>query len=176
MMRAQLYLASLALPLTLASCASAPGAYQSLAKLDAERVSGTAKPAPPDTAPAPPPPVAPDLEARIAQLRAQALQAHRDFEARTESTGRTVAAAAGTQPPADRWIEAQVALAGLQALRSNAVIALAELDRLHADERLAEPQAETPSARAIAAARAEIDAWVVSQDSVIARLVAQLPG
>jgi len=65
-------------------------------------------------------------------------------------------------------------MTGLVALRSNALISLAELDQLYATERVAFPdEAPSPSAIELATARDEIQGWVKQEDAVIAALQQQ---
>jgi len=67
-----------------------------------------------------------------------------------------------------------VALSDLQASRSAAVTALAELDQLYVDARAANPEQVSPSAAAIGTARDQVDGWVQSEDAVIGRLNGRL--
>ncbi|MBV1918899.1 MAG: hypothetical protein KUG65_12685 [Sphingomonadaceae bacterium] len=174
MNRSITYFTLLALPLCLNACTAGNSSYPSLAIRDVERVRGTAQPVEPQSPPAPPPPVSEELDVKIVRLLADAERAHKGFLAGSDSVSRTIAAARETTAPADEWVEAQVALADLQSLRSNAVIALAELDQLHAAERIAVPQSPTPSATAIAAAIERIGDWVSEEDQLISRLSEEL--
>lgn len=159
--------------LLLGGCASTGDAYPSLAIRDAERPSGSAMPVEP--APLPPPaPLAADTGQRIAQAVEQARKAHASFLAGAPGANRTISAARGARAPADSWIAAQVALAALQSLRSQAVIAQADLDLMFAQERLAEPDRITPTAQALLDAREQVDAWVRQQDETLGRLAGQL--
>jgi hypothetical protein len=164
---------AIVLPAALGACATTSDDYPSLAIRDAERVSGSASAveAPPEP---PPPPLAADLAQRIEQAVARARKAHDSFVASSGGVSRTVAAARGASPAADAWITAQVALAGLQTLRSDAVIAQGDIDTLYADERLADPGRITPTAQALAEAQGRIAGWVDEQNAVIARLANQL--
>ena len=159
--------------LLLGGCASTGEGYPSLAIRDAERPSGSAMP----VEPAPPPPPAPlaaDTGQRIAEAVEQARRAHAAFVAGAPGTARTAGAARGARAPADSWIAAQVALASLQSLRSEAVIAQADLDLMFAQERLAEPDRITPTAQALLDARERVARWVSEQDETLARLAGQL--
>ncbi len=166
-------LAAIALPLTLAACASAGGDYPSLAIRDAERASGSAMPVQPAPVP-PPPPIATGTSQRIAQALDQARKAHASFVAGTASAARIVSAARGARARADSWIAAQVALADLQSLRSQAVIAQADVELMFAQERLAEPDRITPTAQALGEARERIGGWVNEQNQTLARLADQV--
>ena len=67
-----------------------------------------------------------------------------------------------------------MALANLQSQRSQAVIAQADIEIMFADERLAEPEQITPTAKALIEARERIAGWVDEQDRTLARLADQL--
>ncbi len=166
-------LAAIALPLTLAACASADGDYPSLAILPAERATDIAMPVQPPPVP-PPPHLAAETGQRIAQAVEQARKAHASFVAGTASAARLVSAARGARAPADSWIEAQVALADLQSLRSQAVIAQADIELMFAQERLAEPDRITPTAQALGEARERIGGWVDEENQTLTRLAGQV--
>lgn len=163
---------SLAAVLILGGCAGSSD-YPSLARRDVERIEGSASPAvgSADVVPALPPASA-DLTTRLASLRETARRAHEGFESRRPAAERAVAGAGGQMT--DSWTAAQVALSGLQTSRSAALTAVAELDRLHADARVANPEQVSPSAAAIATVKDEVDGWIASEDAVIARLDARL--
>jgi len=165
-------LTSLALPIFLAACASSAGQYPSLAKRDAERVSGIAEPA--EAEPVTPMPPGPHLENRLSSLVTKATRADRDFQTLKAPAERSVAAARGAARAGESWTQAQVTLAELQSARSDAMIALADLDQLFAEERLAEPGELSPSALAIADARNRVEALVDQENRVIAALLKQL--
>ena len=114
-----------------------------------------------------------DRDAFVRALE-RARKAHSAFVAGTGRTAGAVSAARGSRAPADAWIAAQLALANLQSLRSEAVIAQADLDLLFAEERLAEPGPISPTAQALTNARAQVDGWVDEQNRTIARLAGQL--
>lgn len=159
--------------LLLSGCATAGGDYPSLAIRAGERPSGTALPA--ESAPEPPPPpLATGTAQRIAQAVEQARKAHATFVAAAGSAKRAVSAARGARAPADSWIAAQLALADLQSLRSQAVIAQADVELMFADERLAEPDRITPTLEVLDEARARIGGWVDEQNRTLAGLSGQL--
>ena len=111
-----------------AGCASPDTAFPTLAIRDAERVSGTmAVPAPP--APPLPTPLAATQD-RAISLTQQALSAHQAFLAAAPATRERITRASGAAQGSERWAQAQVAIAGLEAQRSAVMIALADLDRL----------------------------------------------
>jgi hypothetical protein len=152
--------------LLLAGCAS-PGPFPSLDMRDSERVSGTiAAPSGPAFTPAP---ASPATLAELDSLAARASTAHQRFVAASDDVRAVVAGAAGSAAGSDDWARAQVAIAGLESLRSDVMIALADIDRIHA-------QAHT-SGGDIArseAARAEVSALVEQEDLLIAGLLGQL--
>lgn len=161
------------LPILAAACSTA-GTYPSLAQREVERVGGQANPVPgPATVPAPPPPSA-DLTGRLDALVAAARAADRRFQTDRGAAERAVAGAGGVA--SDSWSGASVALARLEASRSQTMTALADLDSLYVDARSAAPVEESPSALAIAAARSTVSDLVAAQDRVIAGLAARLPG
>lgn len=173
MPRTPFRLVTLASCLAVGACASAGGDYPSLAIRDAERPSGSAMPV--EAVPEPPAaPLTEEMGQRIAHSLERARKAHSSFVAGTGNATSAINAARGSGPPADAWIAAQVALADLQSLRSQAVIAQADLDLLFAEERLAEPGTVSPTAEALAQARQQVDGWVDEQNRTIARLASQL--
>ncbi|MCJ2187744.1 hypothetical protein [Novosphingobium beihaiensis] len=163
----------LALPLALlASACSTAGRYPSLALRDVERAKPVAgDPAPPVR---PLPPASASLVTRLDGLVAIARDADRQFQAQRPAAERAVGAAGDVG--SDSWSTASVALASLESSRSNAMAALGDLDTLYVDARTAGALEETPSAKAIAAARDQVNGWVAAQDDVIAHLSARLPG
>lgn len=151
--------------LPLAGCAADYDNYPSLAHRPAERISGTAEPAPPTTTPPPVVVPSPDLGARLAQLADQAQAAHREFTGRQARAEDLVSAARGASVGSDGWAQATVALADLESSRSQAMIALADLDELYAAERIGGGDAAT-----IAATRDRVIGWIGDEDQVLARL------
>lgn len=146
--------------LGLTGCAAADDTYPSLAVRPAERAVDT-----PPAAPSPlPAPTAETLAAADAALgRAQA--AHRRFQALAGPAGRRVAAGRGAGYDSDAWAEAQVALAELDAARSQTAAALADLDLL-----LAETSNALRDTAPIAAARDTALSFVREEDATLARL------
>lgn len=145
--------------LTLAGCAGS-GRYPSLAIRDAERATGTLQPAEPD--PYVPPATPPETLDRISRLTADAQAAHQAFLAAAEKGRATIAAGRGAAEGTDRWSRAQIALADLEASRSQTMIALAELDRLDVDAELAGGELEQ-----ISAASDEVNKLVESESQTI---------
>ncbi|MBN9507378.1 MAG: hypothetical protein J0I69_15305 [Altererythrobacter sp.] len=158
-----------ALPLLvlLAACATPADQYPSLALRDAERATGTLQAAPAE--PYVPPPTPPATLGRLAQLAAQGESANQAFLKALPETRSAVAAARGVAPGGEAWARAQVALAGLGAARGEAMIALADLDRIYVDAAV-NGEALEP----IAAARDSLAGQVEQQDAVITELGAAL--
>lgn len=178
----------LALPLCAAGCES-PGSFPSLAKRPAERITGTGETGeevaqmcpvgritgtaePVETVQAPPPPLPPSagLQANVEQLLGQAARAHGDFQATRAAAERAVTASRGAARASEGWVSGQVALANLETTRSGAVTALADLDVLYAEERIAHPESITPSAELLGKAREQVMAMVDEENAVLARL------
>lgn len=157
---------SIPLLLTLAvlgGCASTDD-YPSLARRPIERVSGTAEPVAPvvEAAPAP---VAPEVAGKLAALVAKARTADAKFTAREGEARRRVAAARGAAVGSEAWSVAMVALAALESARSDAMIALADLDTIYASDAVV-----GGNSAASGAAREQVVALVARQDSVLAAL------
>ncbi len=151
----------------LAACASPAEEYPSLAVRDIERVSGTMA-----VAPAPPlPEPAPATLAALDDLAATAQAAHERFMQAEPQARAITASAAGTQPGSDNWARAQVAIANLEAQRSQAMIALADLDRI-----FVEAASSALNTDSITQVRSRIDSLVAQQDAVIRSLLATLAG
>lgn len=158
--------ALLLLPL-LAACGTPEGVYPSLDLRPAERATGTIEPvaAEPYVPPATPAAV---LD-RLDRLAADAAAAHRAFLAEAPGVRGLVAAARGSEPGSENWARAQVAVAGLEADRSKAMIALADLDRLYVDAAV-----EGTAIDRIAATRDRVQAQVEEQNGTIEGLVGAL--
>lgn len=123
-------------------------------------------------APAPSPAATPaELTARLEQLRLSASQAHARFNARRARTATLTGAARGAAVGSDAWAVATVAVADLESARSEAMVALGELDRLYAAERI-----DGGDGGAIAAVRDQVTAWVADEDAVLADLAGRLRG
>lgn len=150
----------------LSACASTPGEYPSLARRPIERVMGTLTPPPPPPAPAPvDPAVLRSLDSLLDRVRA----ADAKFQAREGRVRQVVSAAAGAAKASEAWSVAMIALAELDAARSEGMVALADIDAIYAASRIeGEPASEAKAAREAA------NALVTAQDKVIAGLQAQL--
>lgn len=158
--------ASLTLAFLLSACASTPGEYPSLARRPIERVTGTLTPPPPPPAP---PPVDPAVARQIDSLLERVRAADAKFQAREGRVRQVISAAAGAAKASEAWSVAMVALADLDAARSEGMVALADLDAIYAASRIdGQPAAEAKAARDAA------NALVAVQDRVIAGLQGQL--
>jgi hypothetical protein len=156
-----------ALGSSLSACAATSDEYPSLAIRDVERVAGTMQPVAP-TPYVPPAQPAAVLD-RLDQLAAEAASAHQAFLAEAPQVRNAVAAARGTEPGADSWSRAQVALSGLEATRGRAMIALADLDRLYVDAAV-----EGTELTRIAATRDRVAAQVDEQNAAIEAMLESL--
>ena len=162
MRRLSLIVPTLAL---LAGCAQDAGEYPSLARRPAERISGTAPVVVPEAPPAPPPPLSPELAARLTQLGNMVVKSHGEFTAKEARARSLVGAASGAAVASERWSVATVALAELESARSEAMIALADLDMLYASARIAGDPATV-----IGETRSRVLAVVAREDAVLAEL------
>lgn len=162
--------------LLLSGCASRSD-FPSLALREAERVGGSAEPAP-AVSPAPTPPPAPSgtLTQRLAQLVEQARTAHARFGERRGAAERTIGAGGGAVG-SESWAGASVALATLESARADAMIALAELDEIYAESAVDAGDAGNPADRdAAEVARNEVQGWVAEEDAVLDRLRGRVGG
>jgi hypothetical protein len=172
-MNRQSALLLVALPLCLEACASS-GSYPSLSRRDAERTSSTAEPAAPSSGLSEAPPPSADLQSNVERLLGQARIAHGEFEANREAAQRAISAARGSAKASESWVAGQVAFASLEAARSGAITALADLDQHYAEERIARPEAVSPSATLLGSARDQIKGWVEEENGVLVGLAQQL--
>ena len=152
----------------LAGCTSVPqDAYPSLAIRDVERVTGTLAP-PPVYVPPPPPAAALD---QLDALLLQARTAHDRFVERAPELAGTVQASGGASVGSEGWARSHVALAELETLRSQAMIVLADLDRIYVDA-----ATQGQSLERVAAAREQVLAMVEEEDrriESVAQVIAQ---
>ena len=154
-------------PVLLAGCATADEEYPSLAIRDVERAQGqfeTGEPARLDIAPVETAFDGP-LPETLAGLVDAAAEAHEEFTSVQPRAARLVAAARGSGVGSDSWAAAQVALAELDSARSQAAIALGDLDTLYVAARTAAEEAD-----AIDAARNRVIALVEEEDAALADL------
>lgn len=175
MIRAIPCLAAAAALVALSACA-ATDSYPSLARRPAERITGSADVVAPAPAPSPPPALpSGDFSARLAQLTDQARAAHQRFGEKRERAESLIAGAAGSTVGGESWSVANIALADLEAARSDAMVALGELDEIYTAESLkAADTGNTSSADAAKAAHVQVDGWVAEEDAVIDRLRGRL--
>jgi hypothetical protein len=160
-------------PLALvAACTSTQGgAYPSLATRPGERISGSAEP----VAPPPPPPATAATGSRTAQLLAQARAAHARFGDRRASATALSASAQGAAVGSEAWSVAQVALASLEAARSEAMIALADLDSLYVTAKIdAVATQGSGDVEAIGATREQVSGLIGEEDATLASLRGRL--
>ena len=169
------------LAILLPACTSS-GDFPSLARRDAERIKGTADPvaAEPSPSESPPSPPGAALAARLERLVDQARDAHRRFAERQPRGEQMVAAGRASAPGSEAWALATIALADLEGARSEAMIALADLDQIYAAEQIGStettgsaPQTASGDGLAIAAARDQVVALVAEEDAVLAALKAR---
>jgi hypothetical protein len=170
MRRAPASLLPVTLVISLTACAAARD-YPSLERLPSERETGSARPVAPEAPPPPPAPPSTDLTGRLAQLVEQARAADRRFSDRRANAARLVASGGGGAPGSEGWAVATVALSDLESSRSDAMIALAELDRIYVDEAIvASETGNFAGIDAIAAARDQVTALISAQDTALASL------
>jgi hypothetical protein len=164
----------LLIALPLAACAAGERPYPSLERRPAERGYGSGQPV--SSPAAPPVATVPsgDLTARLSALRSQALTAHQAFGAMQPAAARKVAAAQGAAVASENWSVAQVALAQLESARSNAMIALADLDSLLVAATRSNADAPTPDLAAVEQVRSEVTGWIGAEDEALAALRGRL--
>jgi hypothetical protein len=148
--------------------------YPPLARRPAERIGGGIEAAPNEVAPAPPPGISAGITGRIAQLVDAARGAQRDFADRRPAAERAVAGNGAFGSEA--WASASSGLAQLETAHGGAVKALAELDQMEVDQRVAADGAVTPDIIAIVTARDEVAAIVDAQADVLAGLRSRVSG
>jgi hypothetical protein len=146
----------------LGACASS-GDYPSLTERPVERVEGSFSAETAASEPAPAPAPSADLVQRLAALRTDAETAHGAFTRAVPAAERLATASESTG--SDSWASAQVALADLESLRSQAAVSLAELDLLWIDTTV-----EGAPRDAIAETLGAVLALVRDEDETLARL------
>ncbi len=153
----------------LAGCSTSASDYPSLSIRNEERVTGVFDPV--EAEPYVTTPPTEELTGRVDQLRAMALAANTRFQDATKKAHTPVARAQGAEEGTEAWSLAQIAIAELESSRSDAMIALADLDRLFVDAELDAVQSEK-----VKQARDEIEQIVHTQDEVIAAFFSELNG
>jgi len=152
--------------LALSACGDSSG-YPSLSRRDVEKNQTEPSSTPPPAAA----PDSPDLAPRLARLVEQARAAHEKFVAGRARAEQLVSGASSAAMASEGWSEASVALAELESSRSDAMVALADLDQLYAARRI-----EGGDGTAIATARDQVMAWIGDEDQVLAALRGRLGG
>lgn len=149
--------------LALGACAT-PEGYPSLAVREGERVTGSLER--PEPRAYVPPPVEPEQLGRLEALLRQVARAHDNFLASVPEARRAVNAASSARVGSENWAVAQVALADLESIRSGAMIALADINRLYVDA-----ATEGRQVAAIEEARSEAIELVGEENEVISELL-----
>jgi hypothetical protein len=176
MRRASATLLSLALLVPLGACAAAKD-YPSLQRRPAERMTGSAPVVSPQKPPLPPSVPGLELGSRLARLVEQARTAHERFASKRANAERLVAAGGGGEPGSEGWSVATVALSDLESARSDAMLALAELDELYATETIVASQTgDKAKTTAIAGARDQVIALIGEEDGILAHLRERMRG
>ena len=147
--------------LALGACASDEGAYPSLAKRPAERITATWPPAPPPPPPAPAP-LDPATVGRLDALLAQVSTADSRFATKIARARTLVGAARKAAMGSEAWSVASVAIAELESARAEAMVSMAQLDSIYADART-----EGRDVTGIEATRQKALAIIAAQDSVL---------
>lgn len=151
---------------TLSGCAVPEGPYPSLAPRAAEKLGFD------EPAVAPPAPVAPDpaLDAKLASNARDRAAATQAFDAGAARAERLARAARGAKAGSDRWLDAQTALAELDAARARHQDALGVLEDLAATRAQALEPAYPALEQALTTARATSSAQTRRIDAIAASL------
>lgn len=155
-------------PLVLASgCSSTPDDYPNLAIRDIERVSTQMNPpvSKPWTAPQP----GKDRLASISELTSRAQKAHDHFMDGAQKANQEISKASGAAIGSERWSVAQIALAHLETKRNDALIALADLDRIFVTA-----STDGESLGEIGPAQTRVEQLVTQENAIIAELSKKL--
>jgi len=156
------------LPLLLGACARGEGSYPSLERRPAERLSAVY--APPSAPSAEPPaPLDPAVLNRLDGLIGAARSADATFHGREAHALALVDAAAGAARASEAWSVATIAVSELESARAQAMIALADLDRLYVTAR-----SQGQDVTAVAAARDQVTALVAAEDKALDSLKGRL--
>lgn len=156
-------IAPFAAAILLAGCAKDQELYPSLAIRDGERVTGMVQPAPGEAET--PSAGAPQAPGNLAKYRADAADAHRRLLAAADTARGPVAAARGSEAGSDLWSAAAVAIGNLEAIRSETMIALAEIDLLYIAA-----QTEGRDVAELVGALSQVNAMVLEEDRLIAAM------
>jgi hypothetical protein len=123
-----------------------------------------------------------EASAGVAALVAQAREAHGRFEAGRLAAAAAVAAGAGAAPASEAWLRANQLLIELDRARGEAGDALAALDRIALDDRMAhalddpDDTIDRPGAQAIRDGVAIVAGWTEAEDAVLAALKRKFVG
>ncbi len=147
--------------LALSACSTREGAYPSLIKRPAERITATWPPAPPSPPPAPVP-LDPEKASRLDGLLAQVTAADGRFSGKIARARPLVGAARKAAMGSEAWSVASVAIAELESARAEAMMAMAQLDSIYADART-----EGRDVSEIEATRQQALAIIAAQDGVL---------
>ena len=147
----------------LGACAT-PEGYPDLGLREAERVTGTLNV--PDAPVFTPSPATPATLAQLDELVQSAQSAHAEFMAAADEARGPVNAARGAAIGSEQWAVAQVAVADLESLRSQAMIALADIDRIYLSA-----ATEGGEIARIETARGEVAALVEDENRLVAALL-----
>ncbi len=158
---------ALVLPALLLQACSASDGYPSLAIRDSERVSVTM--AVPDDAGFTPVATPPATIENLDLLAANAMAADEQFQAAAGDVESAVNQAAGAAIGSEEWAVAQVEIAGLESLRSDTMLALADIDRIFVNAVVDGAEFDAAEQK-----RDEIARIVSEQDRVIAALLTML--
>ncbi|MBA4086198.1 MAG: hypothetical protein C0491_00170 [Novosphingobium sp.] len=166
-------IAALGAAMLLGGCADRDK-FPSLARRPAEDAYRTAQATPP----APPAPaiMSEGMAKRLADLTAQARNAHSAFEGGRASATRAVSAARGAAKGTENWSVASLAVAQLETARARAGLPLAELDRLETEASNRAVDGSDADLKAVREARGEVEALVANETAVIDSLLSQLAG
>jgi len=150
----------------LGACTSAPGDYPSLARRPIEQLN---TPLPPATAPSAPVPLDPAMVRQLDSLLERIRAADARFQAKAPQVRRSVLAASDAARGTEAWSAAMIALTDLDTARSDAMVALAEIDAIYAANRITGAAAVEAQA-----ARAAGNRLIAVQDQVMADLQGRL--
>lgn len=151
---------------SLGGCAGASDKYASLAMRDFEKAD-PAQYESDDTVVAPS--ISTEGLAVVRGLVANAQSAHQRFMSAAPGARQAVNAAIGAGVTENRWASAQVALADLDSLRSQAAIPLGDLDRI-----FVEASVELAEAEEVSSARQEVVSMIEQEDRLLADLRGKL--
>ncbi len=150
-------------------CAGGSDRYPSLAVRDAERIQGTFEPVDSSDAVTKPRPAPPGQQSQLNALLSEAGAVHADFMESVPAAQDLILAIDETGPENKAWGDAQVALAALESRRSQAAIALGDMDLLYANA-----SADFVERREIDAARQQVIALIEQEDAILAELRRQI--